>query len=155
MDIREKKMLEEVALRNADVQFRRENLVKTKVASTPEVGLFWCDVSGNMFSHAVPLPLAEEYGDFKILDKAHIDVWDNAVHSNPKWKGLEYEDIPRGRVVYMIDPKKPEFIVYLPKVLMKFKNKIMARFNLPVGHVRFDTSDEHYQMAASMVGARG
>ena len=148
MDIREKKMLEEVALKNAVIQFRHENLAKTKVASTPEVGLFWCDLSGNLYSESVPLPQAEEYGEFKISDKAHFDNWDKAVRANPKWKGLEYEEIPRGRVVYKIDPKKPEFIVYLPKVLLKFKSKILARFNLPVGHVRFDTSDEHYQMAA-------
>ena len=43
------------------------------------------------------------------------------------------------------DPKKPEFIVYMPKRIGKHKNKVVTRFSLPSGHIRFDFSDEHYQ----------
>ena len=73
-------------------------------------------------------------------------MWSKAIRANPKWKGLEYEQIPRGRVVYRKDPKKPEFIVYMAKRSVRFKNKVVRRFNLPAGYVRFDFSDEHYQM---------
>jgi hypothetical protein len=142
----ERKMLEEVALRNAVSKFRRLNAKDTKVASTPEVGLFWCDLVGNMYSETVPLPNAEDYGEFKILDTAHINVWDKAIRANRKWAGKEYEEIPRGRVVYHRDPKNPEFVIYMPKQISKFKSKILARFNLPTGHTRFDFSDEHYRM---------
>ena len=69
-----------------------------------------------------------------------------AVRAVPKWKGLEYEQIPRGRVVYRRDPKKPEFIVYMAKTSDKFKNKVIRRFKLPAGYVRFDFTDEHYQL---------
>jgi hypothetical protein len=44
------------------------------------------------------------------------------------------------------DPKKPEFIIYLPERIEKFKDKVIERFDLPVAYVRVDTSDEHYRM---------
>ena len=142
-------MLEEVALRNAIVMFRR------KTASIPEVGVFWIDNAGLMFAESVSLREAEDYGDFKIFEGSHIDVWEKAIRAVSKWRGLEYEDVPRGRVVYKKDPKSPVFIVYLPKAILKFKNKVISRFSLPVGYTRFDTSDVHYQMAAGEIWMRG
>lgn len=146
MDKAEKKMLQEIALRNAVSRFRRINAVTTKVASTPEVGIFWIDDSGTMFADSVSLPDAEDSGDFKDYGSSHYMMWVRAVRANPKWKGLEYEDVPRGRVVYKRDPKKPEFVVYMAKQSGKFRRRVITRFNLPAGYVRFDFSDEHYQM---------
>jgi hypothetical protein len=118
-----------------------------KKASTPEVGIFWIDdTDGTMFAESVTLEDAEDSGDFKDFGSSHYAMWDRAVRANPKWKGLEYEQIPRGRVIYRNDHKEPEFIVYMAKRLSKFKRNLISRFNLPAGHVRFDFSDEHYQM---------
>lgn len=138
----ELKMLDEVALRNAISNFRK----RSKTASIPEVGIFWIDKTGVMFSEGISLRDAEDYGEFKIFDGTHIDLWDKAVRANPMWRGLEYEEISRGRVVYRKDPKKPEFIVYMPKQIAKFKGKVVSRFELPRGSVRFDFTDEHYRM---------
>jgi len=143
-DKAERLMLEEVALRNAISMFRAAS--RGKKAAIPELGIFWLDDSGEMFAESVSLRDAEDYGDFKIFGGNHYDLWSKAVRANPKWRDLEYEDIPRGRVVYKKDPKKPMFIVYLPKRIGKYKNNIIGRFNLPSGHVRFDMSDEHYRM---------
>ena len=79
-------------------------------------------------------------------------MWDKVVRATPKWKGLEYEDVPRGRVLWEAGTggKDNKFIVYLPKELLKFKSKIISQFNLPSGQTKFDTSDEHYQMAAGI-----
>lgn len=143
-DKQEVKMLEEVALRNAIAKFRAAS--KNKKAAIPELGIFWIDDSGTMFAEGVPLNAAEDYGDFKIFGGNHYDLWDKATRANPKWKGKEYEEVPRGRVVYKKDIKKPEFIIYLPKKIAKFKNKVIGKFNLPSGYVKVDTSDEHYQM---------
>lgn len=146
----ELKMIEEVALRNAIAMFRSLNAkAKSKKASIPEVGIFWIDDRGNMFAESVSLRDAEDYGEFKIFEGSHFESWDKAVRANPSWRGLEYEEIPRGRVVYHKDPKKNEFIVYMPRKSSKHKGKVVARFSLPAGHVRFDFSDDHYQMAAS------
>ena len=133
---------------------RRLNAAKKK-ASIPEVGIFWIDNTEAMFAESISLRDAEDYGDFKTFDGPHIDSWGKAVRAVPKWRGLEYEDIPRGRVVYRQD--SASFVVYMPKAIVRFKGKVMNRFNLPVGHVRFDFGDEHYQMTARcpFSGGRG
>ena len=141
-DSPEMKVLEEVAFRNALAKFR----AASKTKAIPELGIFWIDDSGTMFAESISLRDAPDYGECKIFEGSHFEVWSKAVRANPKWRGKEYEEIPRGRVVYKKDPKKPEFIVYLPKRLGKYKKKVIDRFNLPSGHVRFDMSDEHYQM---------
>jgi len=141
-DKAEIQMLEEVALRNAIAKFR----AASKKASIPELGIFWIDDSGTMFAESVSLRDAEDYGDFKIFGGDHFNLWDKAVRAVPQWEGMEYEEVPRGRVVYKKDPKKPEFVVYLPKRILRYKGKVVGRFNLPTGHIRFDTADEHYRM---------
>jgi len=138
----ETKMLEEIALRNAIAKFR----AASKKAAIPELGIFWIDDSGTMFAESISLQDAPDYGECKIFEGSHFELWSKAVRSNPQWRDKEYEEIPRGRVVYKKNPKKPEFIVYLPKMLSKYKNKVIDRFNLPSSHVRFDMSDEHYRM---------
>ena len=138
----ETKMLEEIALRNAIAKFR----AASKSKAIPELGIFWIDDSGTMFAESISLRDAPDYGECKIFEGSHFELWSKAVRSNPQWRDKEYEEIPRGRVVYKKHPKKPEFIVYLPKRLSKYKNKVIVRFNLPSSHVRFDMSDEHYRM---------
>ncbi len=142
MDNQERKLLQEVALRNAISRFRRFS----RTGAIPEVGIFWIDGSGTMFGEGIPLRDAVDYGDFRIFDGSHVDLWSRAVKANPKWRGLEYEQVPRGRVVYRRDPKKPAFIVYMPKRLAKHKGRVISRFELPRGYVRFDFSDEHYRI---------
>jgi len=142
MDKQEREMLQEVALRNAISKFRRLN----RKAAIPEVGIFWIDGLGTMYAESISLRDAADYGEFRTFEGSHLNSWDKAIRANPKWRGLEYEGIPRGRVVYRRDPKKPEFIVYMPKQLVKHKGKVISRFELPRGHVRFDFSDEHYRI---------
>jgi hypothetical protein len=142
-DRQEKEMLDEIAFRNAIAMFRAAS---GKKGAIPELGIFWIDDSGTMFSESISLRDAVDYGEFKIFDGSHFELWPNAVRANPKWRDREYEEIPRGRVVYKKDPKKPEFIVYLPRKLGKYKKKVIDRFNLPSRHVRFDMSDEHYRI---------
>ena len=142
MTKQEQKMLQEVALRNAISSYR----AKSKTASLPEVGIFWIDLKGTMFAESVSIRDAEDFGDFKIFGGDHYNLWHKAVRENPQWDGFEYEEIPRGRVIWHNIPKKPEFVVYLPKEILRYKGKVTAQFNLPAGHVRFDTTDEHYRM---------
>lgn len=122
----------------------RQLMGRNKV-SNPEVGIFWIDATdGTMFADSVQLQDAVDYDECKTLDRAHMDVWDRAVRANPKWRGREYEEVPRGRVVYKKDPT-PEFIVYMPPQIAKHKNKVLRRFNIPKGSARFDFSDNHYR----------
>ena len=139
----ETKMLEEIALRNEIAKFRAAS---KKKGAIPELGIFWIDDSGTMFAESISLRDAPDYGECKIFEGSHFELWSKAVRSNPKWRDKEYEEVPRGRVVYKKDLKKPGFIVYLPKRIRKYKSKVLGRFKLPSGYVRFDMSDEHYQI---------
>ncbi len=113
----------------------------------PEVGIFWIDDSdGTMFADSVSLKDSEQAGDFCDYGGSHYAMWSKVVRANPKWKGLEYEEVPRGRVVCKMDPKKPVFTVFMAKRLIRYKKKLISRFNLPAKGVRWDFSDEHYQM---------
>lgn len=143
--IQEVKLIEEIALRNAIAKFRAASKGGKK-AAIPELGIFWIDDSGTMYAESVSLRDSEDYGDFRVFGGDHYSLWDKAVRANPKWRNMEYEEVPRGRVIYKKDPKKPEFVVYLPRRIAKHKGKVLDRFNLPAGHVRFDMTDEHYQM---------
>lgn len=59
----------------------------------------------------------------------------------------EYDQIPRGRVVFKMGLNlKDEFVIYLTAQLVKFKDKIIEAFKIPKEYVRFDFSDEHYRL---------
>ena len=150
-------MIEEVHLRNMIAKYRDINLAKRKVAAIPQVGIFWYDMATNkVYSAASTIRDAEGYGNILIYDGTHYENWNWIRMQNPKWKKVrDYEDIPRGRVVYEKDPKKPVFIVYAPRELnnSKAKRAIRSEFGLPSGHVKFDFTDEHYSLAASEIEA--
>ena len=112
----------------------------------PQVGIFWLDDTGAMYSESIPLRDAVDYGECRTFNGSHYDLWSRAVAANPQWQGLEYEEIPRGRVVCCKDARKKQFVVYLPPKILKHRNKIIATFHLPAASVRFDTSDLHYRM---------
>jgi hypothetical protein len=142
-----KVLLEEISLLNRIAKFKDINLARTRVASVPEVGVFWVDTAtGKVYADKSPLNDADDVGTAKIHTRGHYDVWRQVQVKNPKWKGSEYEDVPRGRVVYFKDPQNPKFIVYTNKILgkSKFMKAIAAEFNLPYGYYDFDFTDDHY-----------
>jgi hypothetical protein len=124
----------------------------TKMRADPEVGIFWIDNFGTMFAASVSLPDAQDYGDFKVFEQGHHDLWREAIRANPQWRHLEYEEVPRGRVAFHNDPKKPVFIVYMPRRIAKHKDKVIGRFHLPAGGICFDFDDEHYQTGVAVDG---
>lgn len=76
----------------------------TSSADIPCVGIFWFVMRAGrpeLLTCMTPWPQAEDYGDFKTEATAHYEFW-------PKLRKTlriigEYEDWPRGRVVYNID----------------------------------------------------
>ena len=142
-----KAMLEEIHLRNMLAKFKDINLRTRKVAAIPSVGIFWVDVkTAQVFAEMTSLKDSDDLGEFRIHSGTHYDTWDRMSRRNPAWRGMEYEDIPRGRVVYHKDPHNPVFMVYMSPLLKasKYKNAVAREFNLPTGHVVFDFTDEHY-----------
>ena len=84
----------------------------TDSAIAPSVGIFWRvpdDAGGQVFPmHSVPLTEAEAYGDCLTDPCGHFEVWDgwrrgatrSAIPVPSGMKTSEYEDHPRGRIVF-------------------------------------------------------
>jgi len=77
-------------------------------------------------------------------DFSHYKVWDEVSLQNRDFYLYEYEDIPRGRVVY--DVKSEKYIVYSNRNIItssKAKALIINGFDLETDDVLFNY-DEHY-----------
>lgn len=110
----------------------------------PMVGIFWI-VHGDVISDAVPLSRARAYGA-ALEHGSHWDYWEKFVpvtHEQVLLKTAEYDQYPRGRVVYF--PQHRRVVVYADRCLWTQKNqdKIRDAFSLP-RTIRF-TADDHYR----------
>lgn len=95
--------------------------------SSGQVGIFWFvgELGGSLVHDGVSIDAAEDYGDFKTYDGAHYEFWEALRASGPaaiKARGLpglvayhEYEDFPRGRIVY--DVPSEMFTIYIDQKL--------------------------------------
>jgi hypothetical protein len=115
--------------------------------NTPSVGIFWfvtIDGKPELLAYKTPWPEAEDYGDFKTEAKAHYTLWPS-LRRNLKLAG-EYEDWPRGRVVY--DTRKDRFTAYIDRQLTAdaFRTSIINYFCLPLEKTTF-AFDAHYSGA--------
>ncbi|OYV40913.1 MAG: hypothetical protein B7Z80_03295 [Rhodospirillales bacterium 20-64-7] len=119
------------------------------------VGLFWLlpkehDVV--LLTHDVTLEAAEPYGDCLTCPLSHYDAWEGTKRGKPLLAPLdatvkrliaasEYEDWPRGRVVY--DGAAQKFIVYADRQIFQHATMVRAHFCLPQD-APFRT-DPHYR----------
>jgi len=110
------------------------------------VGIFWADMkNGKIYAEKVSLGDAIKYGGFLIHPLGHYDLWKKITIRNSQWAGMEYEDIPRGRVVYKIEDRTP-FQIYACPVCNNpgIKSAITEEFNIPPNSRIFNFTDEHY-----------
>lgn len=113
----------------------------------PCVGIFWFvlhDGRVELVAHKTPWPDAEDYGDFKTEAMAHYSFWPT-LQKKLKLPG-EYEDSPRGRVVY--NTREDRFTVYIDRQLAGdvFRARILTEFVLPADKTGF-AFDFHYSGA--------
>ncbi len=124
------------------------------------VGIFWAvpDAGGTqLVTEATSLADAEPYGDVLTHPNGHYETWSAWQALGPAAlarRGLpvaivwhEYEDLPRGRVVYHVPDRR--FTVYADMRLLApaMQARIIAAFTLPVGRTRLST-DPHYRTAS-------
>jgi hypothetical protein len=119
----------------------------------PLVGIFWVDTENKDITliHADPVKSVERDRGTEFINgpHAHFAIWDllKAKDLLPeKWRDLEYQIVPRGRVLY--DFKNKKFKVYGRKKLTKlkwFQNAVLNHFNLPGDQTGF-YSDPHYEI---------
>src|ERR1035438_8251493 len=97
----------------------------------PMVGFFWL-YNGGLVVHGTPLPEAERYGDCLTSPVSHIDYWTELQHNGKVSRDVEYEELPRGRVVF--DVRKQQFTVYADCCILMRQDvvhQIVAQMALP------------------------
>ncbi len=109
-----------------------------------------------LIAHRCALADAEEYGDCLTCPHGHYDLWEGW-RAGPAPEGLttivrdaEYEDWPRGRVVF--DFVQHRFIVHGDRQIFehKLEIRIMEHFGIPAdANVEF-SKDGHYQSTKSL-----
>jgi len=116
-----------------------------------KVGVFWL-VDDVLLVHTTPLGKAEAYGDFLIHSDGHDKVWEKYQENGVVPGELEYDEPPRGRVMY--DTKTCRFTLLADRCILRrndLAEKIKKEMHLPnaikVG------SDPHYRCSACLVGA--
>jgi hypothetical protein len=124
-------------------------------AEMPSLGIFWvveaAPREARLLTAGCSLEAAAPYGDFLTFPDGHYDVWEG-------WRTLrdpdaalralvrtfEYEECPRGRIVF--DRVKKRFVLYADRKLMlpETISQIQARFALSPDKTIVET-DFHYQ----------
>ena len=106
------------------------------------VGIFWV-FNGKVLAATYPLQDGQKYGDAINGLTDHVKYWPQFQKRLPALRHLEYQDVPRGRVLFMRPTKK--YHVYMDKVLhyLKTKRALLKKFELPLRTTRF-LMDAHY-----------
>lgn len=111
------------------------------------IGIFWL-YQGTLICKKMPL-FQSKKDDLGLYDTPfqHIEEWEDKriyLANHPGLFGTEYQEIPRGRIVY--SNIKKVFTVYADKVCLTKKNKtlIIKDFKIPSERALFK-SDPHYQ----------
>jgi hypothetical protein len=70
-----------------------------KELKEPHVGILWL-LNGKPLIDSTPLSEAETYGDYLTHPRSHLEVWTQFQRSRTVPADAEYEELPRGRVMY-------------------------------------------------------
>ena len=109
------------------------------------IGIFWIYKS-KIYAKTISKSQIKPINAFIDSDFAHYKEWDKISLQNRELYLYEYEDIPRGRVVY--DIEKNQYIIYCNEMLLKdkiSKNLILKEFKLTKKNFIFK-EDEHYKI---------
>ena|ERR1700730_12947656 len=122
-----------------------------KRKNEPQVGIFWL-ASGKLVIDSTPLSEAQSYGDHLTHPRSHLEVWTQFQQIGTVPADVEYEELPRGRVMY--DGKTSRFTMLSDRCILK-KRKLVEKIKLELGLPK-DTrlgSDSHYRCFACLWSA--
>lgn len=111
---------------------------------SPKVGIFWL-VKGSLIFDATPVAEADADGDSKNHPRGHFDRWKQMQNAGTVPADIEYEEYPRGRVIF--ESKTGKFLVLADRCILQRRGlveRIMKRFELPVNKTKCAT-DSHYR----------
>ena len=113
----------------------------------PRVGIFWL-IDGKPLIDSTPLSQAEPYGDHLTHPRGHAEVWEQYQRVGTAPSDMEYEESPRGRVIYHTKTRRFTFLA--DPCILKDKSMvstIMSAMNLPNKSTDKGT-DAHYRCSA-------
>jgi len=109
------------------------------------IGIFWI-FENKIFSETQKINDIKTINGFKDSDLSHYQVWNKIRNQHPKFYLYEYEDIPRGRVVYNVSKNK--FVIYCNENILQdeiLKRLILEKFQL-LNEKSVFQKDEHYKI---------
>ena len=112
----------------------------------PRVGIFWV-VNGKSLIDSTPLSEAEPYGDYLTHPRGHAEVWEQYQQTGAVPSDMEYEESPRGRVMY--NTKTRRFTLLADGCILK--DKILVRKIMQALHLSRNTelgADSHYRCSS-------
>jgi hypothetical protein len=113
---------------------------EAKPATEPRLGIFWL-VNGKLLIDSAPLSECEKYGDHLNYPGSHIHVWEQWRQVGKAPVESEYEEFPRGRVMY-----GTTFALLADRCILKHKD-LIARIKVEL-HLPKTTAlgtDPHYR----------
>ena len=133
------------AIQQIEAAYARNLAVqRSRLASMPEVGIFWL-IDNKLVADSIPWRQADIYGGFYTGKNDHATFWTTLQRLVPQWKGLEYTDYPRGRVLF--HSTEEVFLVYSSQAIVNspgVRATILAEFKLPLAATKFE-ADYHYE----------
>lgn len=111
---------------------------------SPSTGILWL-YGEKLLMACTPLSESEHYGDCLTSPASHVDGWEDLRQNGTVRADEEYDDFPRGRVVY--DTKRDVFVLYADRCVLKqnrYVDAVIEEFGLP--EAKFETkTDLHYR----------
>ena len=123
---------------------------KTEESGEPRVGIFWM-LNGEPLIDYAPLSEAEPYGDHVTHPRGHAEVWEQYQLGGVVPREMEYEEAPRGRVMY--NTKTRRFTLLADRCILKRRDmvaKIKKEMHLPRNTET--GTDSHYRCFACLHG---
>jgi hypothetical protein len=119
---------------------------KHKPRTAPQVGIiFFFD--GKLWIESTPVEKAGNYGECKIHDGNHVDFWERLISEGLVPQDDEYQNIPRGRVVF--NQSSGRYQLLLDRCILRRKKIVAAikrQMGLPLKRTDIST-DSHYRCA--------
>jgi hypothetical protein len=114
------------------------------------VGIFWI-YQNQVLADCVPWTEGESYGEFVNGLSDHCTHWATFQRQRPELRRHEYEQVPRGRVIY--NTLTATFTAYGSERFIRSEAQralVLRAFHLPPGQTRF-VADEHYGPVPGML----
>jgi hypothetical protein len=115
----------------------------------PHVGIFWL-VSERLLVKSSPVGEVATHANFKDHEASHFDYWEELVGRGAVPFGAEYDEFPRGRVVY--NTRTDRFTVMLDRCILNrppLLQELVSRLQLPLDKFDF-MEDSHYRCPACL-----